>query len=65
MSARRKPRERSNALVSSHGYWTRLRPNCHPDAKWDIIHSTLAGYYEIQCASCGGNYIRIEVGVAR
>jgi hypothetical protein len=61
----KKKREPSNALVSSEGYWTQLRPDCHPDQGFKIIHSTTHGIYCVQCAQCGRTLLRIEVGRAR
>jgi len=59
---KRKP---SNALVESTGEWTYLRPTCHPEAQFQIRHSTTHGIYDIECATCGRCKLRIEVGRGR
>ncbi len=58
-------REPSNALVSSQGRWSEIRPVCHPESLFKMHHSTTHGIYEIQCAQCGNTHLRIEVGRAR
>lgn len=62
MADKRKP---SNARVESLKYMAEFRPKCHPDSLWRIVHMTLEGMYEIKCAACGDEYLRIDVGRAR
>jgi hypothetical protein len=64
-ATKRTQQEPSNALVSSGGNWTRLKSSCHPEAMFQVVHSTANGIYEVGCANCGRCILRIEVGVGR
>jgi hypothetical protein len=67
--AKRKARapepEPSNALVSSQGNWTFIKPTCHPDQPWALHHSTTHGIYTLVCAGCERIFLRIDVGRSR
>lgn len=64
MKKRRKkknlPRFTTNAVISSAGQWTRVRPNCHPEAGWRITHSTFNNRYSIECNECGTQHACID-----